>query len=135
MTRVNLQIDFNQIDFPSDPVTLKHLRSRQVDFEDDALELILMHKREQEFAELGFVTALGDPKELQRVIDTIIQSNDDPDVSYDEAKFVQEARDALMDNYMQFGIADGPATARQLIHRLEESGANLAKQQLPGLRR
>ena len=122
------KIDYDRIDFPSDRLTLKHLRSLKplageyahgpdFDFLAYADELISMHGQERLFAELGFVAALGDASNSDAARRKLIDRGDE-----------LECREDLANLYTRYGVSDGIESARQLIRRLEDQGAAQAKQ-------
>jgi hypothetical protein len=121
MTETKPQIDYGRIDFPSDRVTLKQLRAKNVILPLDGAHLEDMHVWEKDFARLGFLRERGARTEmetLQGEMDAVAQA----DVG-------ASAREHLSAYYVRFGIADGPETAEQFIRRLEAEGAAQSRQQ------
>jgi hypothetical protein len=133
MTEAKPQIDYTRIEFPSDLVSLKQLRSLQLMLGDVGEDLDLMHMQEREFARLGFSRQWGDEEEIRGAIADIIDWSE-ADGACNAAREVQDAREHLASLYVQFGIAEGPETAKQLIQRLELMGAEQAQRQRGGRR-
>ena len=120
MTETAPEIDYDRIDYPSDEVTLKQLRTRNVELTLDGEAIEDMHDWEKEFARIGFLRELGNTKELDALVaemDTIAHA----DVGVSPLEHLSSC-------YVRFGIADGSETARQLIRRLESQGSEQAKQ-------
>lgn len=116
-------IDFTKIEFPSDSVTLKHLRSRDWCLSDCARDLDIMYLREKEWAELGFARQLGDEEAMNSAEALIIAWNEDVDGPCDVALEIDNERERLAQSYVEFGIAIGVEQGRLLVEHLERAGA------------
>jgi hypothetical protein len=124
--RCDLPIDYSQIDFPSDHVTLKRLRALtpqgrglEFAFEDEGASLDGMHFMERQLARAAFVTEASDKEQIQRTMRDIERLSD-----------LVDDRQELARQYIRYGIADGPETAQQLIRRLEASAGAQAREKL-----
>jgi len=136
MTKTKRIIDYNQIEFPTDNVTIKYLRSLKPrddilchDLQEKAREIGEMHVEEKDLAWLAFVTEVGDPNEIQQVVEELTGDFLDDEVPTPE-DFMQERREYLATKYLEFGIADGPATAKMLVAKVEAMGTEQARKQL-----
>jgi hypothetical protein len=129
MTDPKPQVDFSRIEFPSDAVTLKQLRDK-TGFPDRLGEdLSVMHMREEGFVRFGFAKQLGDEDEILNAVFEALEwmEADGPCDEATQARELQVEKDCLAREYIRFGVADGPETAKQLIRRLEALGAEQAK--------
>jgi hypothetical protein len=128
MTESKPEIDFSRISFPSDKITLQHVREMQragydlFHLDDD---LNILREREEDFARLGFARRLGDAEAIATALDELIYWREE--TPCDEAQEVQKQVDILTREYVRFGVPDGPETARQLVRRLEAAGAKQAQ--------
>jgi len=125
---ISFNIDFDAIDLPSDTITIKHLRRHFPDraefiMDREGERLDAMWDMERLFVLMGYASVLG-KAEVAKVLAYI------PDMAGKRSL----ARDLTKD-LIHYGLADGPATAAQIIRRLEEIGADLARQQRGQLRR
>jgi hypothetical protein len=131
------KIDHSRIKYPSDRITLKQLRSLAGDdldtfFRLEGDRLASMMLIEQNYGELGFAKALDDPARTREAIIHLVGDgwDEEQDGKYSDAKGLEKAAGMLADYYVRFGIAEGPASARQAIRRIEHQGALQAKQML-----
>jgi len=136
MTKAKPTINYDEIEFPTDNITIKHLRSLKPrddilchDLEQKACEIGEMQVHEKDLALLGFVTEVGDPKQIARVVQEQTGDFLDDEVPTPEA-VLQECRNILAKKYIEFGIADGPETAKMLVAKMEAMGAEQARKQL-----
>lgn len=123
LQRIDDIISYNTVDYPSGHLTVDALRKRFSHSWDDALEkegprLDVTHFQERAFVRYGFGTVLGGAE------GELAKTEVHPEGDRDDA-----VRD-LTENYIHFGIADGPETAKQHIRRLTEAGAELARQHI-----
>lgn len=128
MTASKPQIDFSSIRFPSDNVTLRHVREMSRSgydllHLDDDLNILRLH--EEDIARLAFARRLGDPEAIAAALDELIDREEDGPC--DEAREIERVLDIVARGYVRFGVADGPETARQLVRRLETAGAEQAQ--------
>jgi hypothetical protein len=120
------QIDYSRIVFPSDRITVPYLRKAfpRRDSQDSpgffgmdmGEDIDTMMYLERGFARLGFASALGGGEEVTAELEAGFEGG------------LQDRRDDLADSYIQFKLADGPKTARQLIRAVQEAGAAQARE-------
>lgn len=117
-------IDFDRVDFPSGNVTAKKLRKlypNEEGFLDESVKqddsrLDLMGLDEKTIFLLGYAAVLG--KDAFMELCTAFH--------VEKLKLVQ----GYIDNLIYYGQADGPETAKQIIRRIEETGAATAREHL-----
>lgn len=109
-------IDFADVQFPSDRLSVKSLRSARGDrvFAIDGERLDTMLYLERLAVEVGYKTASGEPRSqihLNHLTPRDIETE-------------------LADHYQYFNIADGPATAGALVSSLNRAGASQIRHSL-----
>jgi len=115
------KIDFDALlDTPSSNVTMKQLREIYKNDHEDIVDegvwaLRAMQEKEHLLVLLGYASVLG--KKASDQVSLAIP---------DKERLIQDYTDDLL----RYGQADGPETARQIIRRLEETGAAIAREQL-----
>jgi hypothetical protein len=129
-------IDYLSLDLPSHHITLGQVRKLYPDDElmplaGVARRLDEMYSIEQDIVLLGYAATLG-KEELRKASRDLYEGITWDDEEGEEGK-AQEVK-ALKDYYIEYGVADGQETAGQLVRRLEEMGAQLARQRGVGPR-
>ena len=119
--QLETEIDYSLVDYPTDYITLKSLRarfpSRPVEtVSDHAQRLDTTHFMERAFVRFGFFSALDS-----------LSANRAESLLHPEEGRASAVRDLSAD-YVYYGLANGLESAKQLIRRLEEAGAELARQ-------
>ncbi len=118
------EINFKAIDFPTDKVTLGDLRRRPETTSRNFLteladDLDTVQFVQEGFVRLGFAGVTAGNKGQDAVLNEIAAEGRRP-----------EAESFLVNRYLHYGLADGPETAKQIIRRLEEAGAQQAREKL-----
>ena len=125
-TRLKLlsKIAFDKVDLPSGMVTVKQLRKlypNEEGFLDESVKqddsrLDLMDTQEKTIVLLAYASVLG--KDAVNEVRTAFH--------VDKAELAR----TYMDNLIYYGLAEGLETAKQLLRRIEETGAAIAREHL-----
>jgi len=116
------RIDFDRVDLPSSILTIGQLRKRfptRAEFivNEEGESLDAMWDLERIIVLLGYASVAGKKAEgeVRRQIPEVGPAG--------VAKY-------LIGHLLHYGLADGPESAKQVIQRLKEAGAAIARQQL-----
>jgi hypothetical protein len=125
-TRLKLlsKIEFDKVDLPSGKVTVKQLRKlypNEEGFLDESVNqddsrLDLMETQEKTIVLLAYSSVLG--KDAVNEVRTAFH--------VDKAELAR----AYLDNLIYYGQAEGLETAKQILRRIEETGAAIAREHL-----
>jgi hypothetical protein len=87
-----------------------------------------MHYTEKLFADLGFARGTGDEERIREAKERLFRGWNDAGGT---GPFIEPGvMKVLAQDYLTYGIADGPETAKQVIRDLEEQAAQQARQML-----
>jgi hypothetical protein len=116
------KIDFEQLDLPSNRLSVGHLRKHFPDraefvMEQEGNRLDALWDEERTIVLLGYASILGKEAEGE-----VRRQYGQPD----KAVLIND----LTNDLVHYGLADGPTTAMEIAKGLEKAGAEIAREQL-----